>query len=119
MTRTASPFASPPKRKPPKVKRDTPDEAAERHAVWARDKGCVARMLPMPNGLTLGLVSPCDGPLSYDHVRASGGLGMKSPTHRTNGVILCLHHHQLKTDWGKTWRPLLLDYLARVEPSRG
>jgi hypothetical protein len=40
---------------------------------------------------------------------------MKSPTHRTNMVVLCRHHHRLKTDWGKTWRPLLLAYLERVE----
>jgi 5-methylcytosine-specific restriction endonuclease McrA len=58
---------------------------------------------------------PCSGPLDVDHVRASGGLGMKSPTHRTNMVVLCRHHHNLKTDWGKVWRPLLIDYLDRVE----
>jgi hypothetical protein len=28
---------------------------------------------------------------------------------------LCRHHHRLKTDWGKTWRPLLIAYLERVE----
>jgi hypothetical protein len=115
--RTASPFAAPKPRKPPKVKRDTPDEAVERRHVWMRDHGCVVRHLRAPKGIPLNVLTPCDGPLSYDHVRASGGLGMKSPTHRTNGVILCLHHHNLKTDWGKTWRPLLLDYLARVEPA--
>jgi 5-methylcytosine-specific restriction endonuclease McrA len=57
----------------------------------------------------------CDGPLDVDHVRASGGLGMKSPTHRTNMVVLCRHHHRAKTEYGKTWRPLLLAYLERVE----
>ena len=114
--RTASPFAAPKPRKRPKVKHDTPDEAVERRHVWMRDHGCVARLIRMPGtGVPLSALTPCDGPLSYDHVRASGGLGMKSPTHRTNGVILCLHHHTLKTDWGKTWRPLLLGYLAKVE----
>jgi 5-methylcytosine-specific restriction endonuclease McrA len=57
----------------------------------------------------------CDGPLEVDHVRASGGLGLKSPTVRTNLVVLCMHHHRLKTEFGKTWRPLLLAYLERVE----
>ncbi len=117
MTRLAGPFAPPPPKATPKVKRDTPDEAAERKHVWLRDQGCVARLIRMPGqSFTLAHVSPCDGPLSYDHVRASGGLGMKSPTHRTNGVILCLHHHRAKTEYGKTWRPLLLTYLERVEP---
>ena len=115
--RTAAPFAAPKPRKAKKPKRDTPDEARERAHVWRRDGECVARKILMPNGLPLAMVSPCEGGLSYDHVRASGGLGMKSPTHRTNLVVLCRGHHILKTDWGKTWRPLLLDYLARVEPA--
>jgi 5-methylcytosine-specific restriction endonuclease McrA len=57
----------------------------------------------------------CDGRLDVDHVRASGGLGMKSETHRTNMVVLCRHHHRAKTEYGKVWRPLLLAYLERVE----
>jgi len=40
---------------------------------------------------------------------------MKSPTHRTNMVVLCRWHHRLKTEYGKVWRPLLLAYLERVE----
>ena len=28
---------------------------------------------------------------------------------------LCSWHHRLKTDHGKTWRPLLIAYLDRVE----
>jgi 5-methylcytosine-specific restriction endonuclease McrA len=112
MSRTSSPFAAPPPRKAPKVKRDTDQEKAEKNYVRARDRGCVAASLRW-----LIKVDPaaCDGPLDVDHVRASGGLGMKSPTHRTNMVVLCRHHHRLKTDWGKTWRPLLLAYLERVE----
>ena len=111
MTRTAGPFASPTPRKPPKVKRDTPDEAAEKQYVRDRDRDCVARLILAP------VPTQCAGRLDVDHVRASGGLGMKSPTHRTNMVALCRHHHQLKTDWGKTWRPLLIAYLERVEGS--
>jgi hypothetical protein len=29
-------------------------------------------------------------------------------------VLLCHWHHRLKTEYGKTWRPLLLAYLERV-----
>ena len=118
------------------MKRDTDQELAEKHYVRARDRGCVAaravaatgdlRLLELgPEGdlrllegdlrlLELGLA--CDGPLDVDHVRASGGLGMKSETHRRNMVLLCRHHHRAKTEYGKTWRPLLLAYLDRVEP---
>jgi 5-methylcytosine-specific restriction endonuclease McrA len=120
MSRTSSPFAAPPPRKAPKVKRDTDQERAEKNYVRARDNGCVAPRLTyydydMEERLPLPSVGVCDGPLDVDHVRASGGLGMKSPTHRTNMVVLCRHHHRLKTDWGKTWRPLLIAYLERVE----
>lgn len=116
MSRTASPFAAPPPRKPPKVKRDTDAERAEKNYVRARDRGCVASRALMARAFRERLpMPPCDGPLDVDHVRASGGLSMKSPTHRTNMVVLCRHHHRLKTDWGKTWRPLLVAYLERVE----
>jgi 5-methylcytosine-specific restriction endonuclease McrA len=113
MSRTSSPFAAPPPRKAPKVKRDTDQERAEKNYVRARDNGCVARAAFARERPSFDI--PCDGPLDVDHVRASGGLGMKSPTHRTNMVVLCRHHHRLKTDWGKTWRPLLIAYLERVE----
>jgi 5-methylcytosine-specific restriction endonuclease McrA len=109
MSRTSSPFAAPLPRKAPKVKRDTDQERAEKNYVRARDGRCVAAVISNLPSLI------CDGPLDIDHVRASGGLGMKSPTHRTNMVVLCRHHHRLKTDWGKTWRPLLIAYLERVE----
>lgn len=111
--RLSNPFAPPPPRKPPKVKRDTDQERAEKAYVRARDNGCVAGRAygfgPARSGMG------CSGPLDVDHVRASGGLGMKSPTHRTNMVTLCRWHHRAKTDFGKVWRPLLLAYLERVE----
>ena len=111
MTRPSGPFAAPPKRKTPTVKRDTAHELAEKRYVRNRDNGCVAARPSMEQtGATR-----CDGPLDVDHVRASGGLGMKSPTHRTNMVVLCRWHHRLKTEYGKVWRPLLLAYLERVE----
>jgi 5-methylcytosine-specific restriction endonuclease McrA len=109
--RLTGPFAAPPPRKAPKVKRDTDQERAEKNYVRARDRGCVAAWA---SGIPY-LKQPCDGPLDVDHVRASGGLGMKSPTHRTNMVVLCRHHHRAKTEYGKVWRPLLLAYLERVE----
>ena len=114
--RLPSAFAPPPPRKPPKVKRDTDQELAEKHYVRARDRGCVAHQAARIGGFTgTEHVSPCEGPLDVDHVRASGGLGMKSETHRRNMVVLCRHHHRAKTEYGKVWRPLLLAYLERVE----
>jgi len=107
--RLSSAFAPPPPRKAPKVKRDTDEERAEKNYVRARDRGCVAPRLSEGGAF-------CLGPLDVDHVRASGGLGMKSPTVRTNMVVLCRHHHDAKTQYGKTWRPLLLRYLERAEP---
>lgn len=118
MPRTAHPFANPIPRKAPKVKRDTDQERAEKNYVRARDNGCVARRAmetAFPHEQIA--MSPCFGRIEVDHVRASGGLSMKSPTHRRNMVSLCLWHHRLKTDWGKTWRPLLIAYLERVERS--
>lgn len=118
MTRTASPFAAPPSPKRKKVKVETPDGRAEMAYVRERDKGCVARLIFLPGiRVPVAAVSKCQGPLDVDHVRASGGLGMKSPTVRTNLVVLCRFHHVLKTDWGKVWRPMLLRYIASVEPA--
>jgi hypothetical protein len=108
--RLSNPFAAPPRMKPKKVKRDTDAERAEKNYVRARDNGCVARRSAPYNPDMW-----CAGPLDVDHVRASGGLGLKSPTHRTNMVVLCRHHHRAKTEYGKVWRPLLLAYLERVE----
>ena len=109
--RLASPFDPPAPPKPPKVKRDTPGEIAEKNYVRARDRDCVASAAWGKGTL------PCQGQRDVDHVRASGGLSMKSPTHRTNMVVLCRHHHRAKTEYGKTWRPLLIAYLERVEPA--
>lgn len=96
------------------VKRDTPDEAAEKLYVRARDGGCVAERA-VNGAAEIRTELECRGRVEVDHVRASGGLGMKSETHRTNLVCLCSHHHRLKTEYGKTWRPILLHYLEMVE----
>jgi hypothetical protein len=115
MTRPTSPFAAPPAKKKPTLKRDTAAEAAEKAYVRQRDKYCIGPKLADQTFERIGYgYSRCDGPTEVDHVRASGGLGIKSPTHRTNMVLLCHWHHRLKTEYGRIWRPLLLEYLEKV-----
>lgn len=76
-----------------------------RLAVLQRDQGCVGfGRFPVE----------CQGGLELDHVRASGGMGMKSPTTFQNLVALCGACHRYKTEHGRTARPILLDYLVRV-----
>lgn len=72
--------------------------------VLARDNGCV--------GPRVGMPGDCRGALELDHVRASHGMGMKSPTEASNLAVLCGFHHQLRTLEGRKWRPVLLAYLA-------
>lgn len=107
MIRPTSPFAAPPdvKRKTSRSKQE-PTESLRAY-VKQRDKGCVAAHI-------LKVYDQCQGGLQIDHVRASGGLGMKSPAERWNLVQLCAWHHKAKTEYGKVWRPLLLAYLERV-----
>lgn len=69
-----------------------------------RDRLCV--------GFVIGMPGDCYGNLEPDHVRASGGLGMKSRSTVDNGAMLCSTHHRLKTNEGRTWRPRILDYIA-------
>lgn len=89
--------------------RGTEIPANVRAEVHGRDQGCV--------GPRAGLPGPCDGPLTQDHVRSSGGVGMKSPSEVWNLVDLCAFgHHQWKTEHPMEARPLLLAYLDRVEP---
>ena len=72
MTRPAGPFAAPPKRKAPTVKRDADAELAEKRYVRNRDGLCVYKRLMAMQHLP---DTKCEGPLDVDHVRASGGLG--------------------------------------------
>lgn len=73
-------------------------------AIWDRDGGtCV--------GPLVGIPGVCQGGLQKDHIRASGGLGMKSPSTLENGVLLCVYHHEVKTQNGRTWRPVLVEYV--------
>jgi hypothetical protein len=79
-----------------------PDQ--ERRRVEERDRLCA--------GYVVGMPGPCAGQLELDHVRASGGLGLKSRSTADNLVRLCGAHHRLRTENGRKWRPILLDYLA-------
>jgi hypothetical protein len=81
-----------------------PDVRAE---IMALDGGrCVGPRAGLPD-------STCDLSLEIDHVRASHGMGMKSRSTVDNGVVLCGRHHRIKTEHGKLYRPLLLDWIAR------
>lgn len=88
----------------PKESRGTTIPTAVRRRVRARDLGCVGfGRLP----------GPCEGGIEQDHVRASGGTGMKSVTCDCNLVDLCNGHHRYKTEHGRESRLVLLDYLAQ------
>jgi hypothetical protein len=91
---------------PMKASKGTVIPPAMRLRVLYRDKGCVGfGRFPVE----------CAGPLECDHVRASGGMGMKSVTCDCNLVALFGSCHRWKTANGKVARPLLLDYLATFD----
>jgi len=73
--------------------------------VAHRDHTCV--------GPKVGMPGDCFGELQLDHVKASGGMGMKSPTVLGNMVLMCSTHHRLKTENGRIWRPKLTAYLEQ------
>lgn len=79
-------------------------EHVREHQGW----GCIGPQAGMPG--------ECIGPaIELDHVRASGGLTLKSPSIATNAARLCARvHHPLKTREGRTWRPRLLSEIARL-----
>jgi len=104
MSKLAHAFAPPPIKRVKVRTRKDPVTSALRSYVLRRDGGCVGRDY-----------SSCEGPIEIDHVRASGGLGLRSSSSKDNLVSLCRHHHRAKTEYGRVWRPLLLEYLARVE----
>jgi 5-methylcytosine-specific restriction endonuclease McrA len=81
--------------------------AAVRAHVRARDGVCVFTSLGIPHD--------CFGQLELDHVRASGGLGMRSRSTPDNLVLLCPVAHRLKTLEGRRWRPVLLAWIERAE----
>jgi 5-methylcytosine-specific restriction endonuclease McrA len=77
-----------------------------RALVRARDGGCVFGRL--------GILHDCFGRLELDHVRASGGLGMRSRSTTDNLVLLCPSAHRIKTLAGRRWRPVLLAWIERA-----
>ena len=83
---------------------------------------CVCARAAFP----LDVIARCFGEVYPDHVRASHGMGMKSPSVVSNGAMLSATCHAWKTEHGKEARPLLLDWIARrsgdcghVEPVYG
>jgi hypothetical protein len=70
--------------------------------------GCVGRYV--------GMTGFCGGSMELDHVRASHAMGMKSETVAKNLATLCGVHHRMKTENGRHWRPMLIEYLDRSEP---
>jgi hypothetical protein len=77
-----------------------------RALVRARDRDCVFTRLGIPHD--------CFGQLELDHVRASGGLGLRSRSTSDNLVLLCPSAHRLKTLAGRRWRPVLLAWIERA-----
>ena len=88
---------------PMKPSRGTVIPAGLRLDVLLRDLGCV--------GYRLGWPGPHTSPIELDHVRASGGLGLKSSTTADNLVSLCGDCHRWKTSHGREARPQLVEYL--------
>ena len=89
---------------PMKPSRGTEIPQKLRDQVAERDRLCV--------GYVIGMPGECQGQPELDHVRASGALGRKSRTSLDNLVRLCSTHHREKTNNGRLWRPVLLDYIA-------
>ena len=77
-----------------------------RALVHARDRGCVFTRLGIPHD--------CFGQLELDHVRASGGLGMRSRSTADNLVLLCPSAHRMKTLEGRRWRHVLLAWIEQA-----
>jgi 5-methylcytosine-specific restriction endonuclease McrA len=78
--------------------------------VRERDEGCVFARLAIPH--------ECFGQLELDHVRSSGGLGLRSPSTPDNLVVLCPAAHFAKTLDGRPWRPVLVEWIERAEVDR-
>jgi 5-methylcytosine-specific restriction endonuclease McrA len=91
--------------------RPDPVPASVRDEVRARDRGCVFERL--------GVAHDCFGRLELDHVRASGGLGVRSRSTPDNLVLLCPAAHLEKTLHGRQWRPVLLAWIERAKREAG
>lgn len=77
----------------------------------------VSRHQPPCIGPLAGMPGVCMGGSDLDHVRASHGMAMKSESIASNGARMCGAHHLLKTNAGRTWRPILIGLVAHL--SRG
>ena len=91
--------------------RPDPVSPAVRAHVRERDRGCVFTNLGIPH--------LCLGALELDHVRASGGLGLRSRSTPDNLVLLCPAAHRAKTLAGRRWRPVLLAWIEQAERDGG
>lgn len=65
-------------------------------------------------GALVGMPGPCMGQVENDHVRASGGISMKSDSIATNCARMCSWHHSIKTREGRRYRPLLIAKIAQL-----
>jgi hypothetical protein len=70
-------------------------------------------------GALAGMPGPCGGSEELDHIRASGGVGMKSKSIATNGARMCSAHHRLKTENGKVWRPRIASVVRALADDCG
>jgi hypothetical protein len=77
----------------------------------------IATHQPPCIGPLAGMPGPCLGGSELDHIRAAHGTSMKSESIATNGARLCGAHHLLKTNAGRTWRPVLIGLVMHL--SRG
>jgi hypothetical protein len=85
-----------------------PVTPALRLALLMRDGGCVAPRLD-PSLLEL-----CSGRLTLDHVREHAAMGgRRAPSDMAHMVVICENHH-LYSGWATSHRPLLREYLTRV-----
>lgn len=84
--------------------------------VAARDRVCVLSKLD-PDHLCYdrfgNRIAP-DGIYELDHVD-NGGTGNRGPSTAHNLVRLCPYGHMRKTHFARLYRPILRDYLERVE----
>ncbi len=76
------------------------------HVRLRDDYGCL--------GPSVGMPGPCDGWVELDHI-LNGGTSYRGKSIPTNLASLCTLHHRMKTEAAGTWRPLLVDLVARLE----
>ena len=106
-------------RRKPKADPVTPelhDEVVARDLRFAG--GCVAKFLDDRHKCTDRWGQSCSanylGALTLDHVQDGyGRMGKRAPSDRAHLVTLCYHAHLL--GWATRNRPLLREYLERVE----